>query len=85
MARSSRILVDCWLMYFGKMMAVRKKTVATSMTWLDGKEGSPEPSGRVFQIKTLSKITYVIPMSTIGTVAQRSPGSIFLKDLRVIH
>lgn len=42
-------------MYSGRMMKMMKKMVATAMTWLEGKDGSPEPLGRVARMMNLSK------------------------------
>ena len=55
MMRSRKTTRDFCLMYLGKVMAAQKKTVAVIMVWVEGKLGSPEPSGRTFQMKTWSK------------------------------
>ena len=35
------------LTYLGRFMVARKKIVDTTMTWVEGKDDSPEPLGRV--------------------------------------
>ena len=44
-----------FLMYLGRAKIVIKKMVVTTMTCVEGKEGSPEPSGRVLKTQILSK------------------------------
>ncbi len=44
------------LMYFGRAIITRKKIVVTTIAWVEGKLGSPEPLGRVLRIRNLSKI-----------------------------
>lgn len=73
------------LMYFGKIIVVIKKIVVTTITCVEGKDGSPEPFGRVATIISLSKTKYVITIKINGNNIQRSWISTFLIDLRVIH
>ena len=83
--KSRSVTATLDLMYLGKIMAIRRRTVATTMTWVEGKDASPEPSGRVFQMRNLSKTTYVIAISVRGRGNQRSSLSTFIRDLRLIH
>ena len=47
MAISRIIRAGLDLIYFGKAAETQKKIVVTTITWVEGKDGSPEPSGRV--------------------------------------
>lgn len=55
MTKSRKIRGGRDLRYLGRRRVVRKKMVATTMTWVEGKEASPEPLGRVFKMMILSK------------------------------
>ena len=66
-------------------MAVSRKMVATTMVWVEGKDGSPEPLGRVLRTRNFSKIMKVAAIRERG-IRERSRGlSTFLRDLRLIH
>ena len=51
-SRMIRVAFD--FIYLGRIKVVRKKIVATTITWVEGKDGSPEPLGRVLTINNLS-------------------------------
>ena len=85
MTISRKMRRGLFLIYFGSASMTQKKIVATTIAWLEGKEGSPEPFGRVFKMRNLSKMKYVASMRVMGTIMPMSSLSTFLRDLREIH
>ena len=82
---SKIIRVVRFLTYFGKTIVTKKNINVTTITCVEGKDGSPEPFGRVATINILSNITHVIAANARGRGIQRICLSTFLRDFLETH